>query len=201
MISVIGRNTVLSSIPINLIRQWCYCPRKVYYFELTEFKVMYPTWISQGEDFHKLEEQLWQRRNLSRFGLKEGKIYHNLAVKSKNRLGMHGIVDMAIETNESVYAIEFKISASNKKRGDQLQLVAYAMLLEERFSKPSNVGFLIGKGKILHTINIDQEKRTAVMEILDEINKMLIRGSKPDSDASIYQCCSCEYVNFCNDRL
>ena len=66
-------------------------------------------------------------------------------------LGLHGIVDMAVETDAAVYAVEFKLSVNNKKRGDILQLVAYAMLLEKHFSKPSPVGFLAGKDKVLYS--------------------------------------------------
>ena len=115
------------------------------------FPFYHPLWVSQGEDFHQQEEKLWSRRNLSRFNLKNGKVFHNLKMRD-DELGLHGIVDMAIETDEAVYATEFKLSASNQKRGDQLQLVAYAMLLEKHFSKSSSVGFLVGKGKILHTV-------------------------------------------------
>ena len=86
---------MLSSIPINLIRQWCYCPRKVYYFELTDYKVNYPSWVQQGTDFHQREQLLWQRRNLSRFNLQSGTIHHNFVLKSEN-LQLHGIADMAI---------------------------------------------------------------------------------------------------------
>ena len=73
-------------------------------------------------------------------------------------LGLHGIADMVIETDDAVYAVEFKLSANNKKRGDVLQLVAYAMLIQGYFKKPSPVGFLIGKNKILHQVVINQEK-------------------------------------------
>lgn len=191
---------MLSSIPVNLIRQWCYCPRKVYYFELTDFKVEYPTWVKQGEDFHRMEEKLWNRRNLSRFDLEKGETYYKLTMKD-NELGLHGIVDMAIETNEAVYAVEFKLSANNRKRGDQLQLTAYSMLLEKHFSKPSPVGFLIGKGKVLHTINIDISRRQQVLDVVNKIRKILQQGVKPRSSATIVQCCACEYINFCNDRL
>ena len=187
------------SIPVNLLRQWCYCPRKVYYFELTNFKVSYPLWVRQGEDFHCLEEKLWQRRNLSRFKLKEGKLYHNLFLKNEE-LGFHGIVDMAIETKDAIYAVEFKMSADSKKRGDKLQLVAYAMLLEKKFLKPSRLGFLVGKGKVLYTIDVDSDIRKDVLNTTLEIKKMLERGIKPESSATFAQCCSCEYINFCNDR-
>lgn len=191
---------MLSSVPVNLIRQWCYCPRVVYYMELTDITFHHPPWVEQGEHFHRKEEKLWQRRNLSRFNLKKGKTYHNLMIQS-DELGLHGIADMAIETDHAVYVVEFKLSANNKKRGDQLQLAAYAMLLEKHFSKPGPVGFLVGKGKVLHTIHIDSEKREAVMDVANQIRKILQRGLKPETSATVAQCCICEYVNFCNDRL
>ena len=191
---------MLSSVPVNLIRQWCYCPRVVYYMELMDIPVHRPAWVKQGEDFHRLEEKLWQRRNLSRFRLTSGKIHHNLAMRSE-KLGLHGIVDMAVETDEAVYPVEFKLSPSNKKRGDILQLTAYAMLLEKHFGKSSLVGFLAGKGKILHTIDVDRARQQDVMAVVDAIIGMLQRGLKPESSATVVQCCACEYVNFCNDRL
>ena len=191
---------MLSSIPVNLIRQWCYCPRVVYYMELMETPVQRPIWVQQGEDFHRLEEKLWQRRNFSRFKLDSGKIYYNLLLRN-DELGLHGIVDMAIETDEKVYAVEFKLSTNNKKRGDVLQLAAYAMLLEKHFSKSSPVGFLAGKGKVLHTVDVDRTMHRDVLATTNEIRQMLRRGLKPESSATIVQCCACEYVNFCNDRL
>ena len=184
---------MLSSIPVNLIRQWCYCPRVVYYMELTDISVHRPAWVKQGENFHRLEEKLWQRRNLSRFKLASGKTHHNLAMRS-NELGLHGIVDMAIETDDAVFAVEFKLSVSNKKRGDILQLTAYAMLLENHFSKSSPVGFLAGKGKVLHVIQIDNTRQEEVMTSVHEIRQMLRRGLKPESSATVVQCCACEYV-------
>ncbi len=200
MISKIGKRLVSYSVPANLIRQWSYCPRVVYYMELTNIDFHRPQWVKQGEDFHQIEEKLWQRRNLSRFNLESGQVIHNLRIKD-DELGLHGIVDMAIETDKTIHAAEFKLSANNKKRGDQLQLVAYAMLLEKHFSKPSPVGFLVGKGKILHTIDIDSNKRQEVIEVANKIRQMLQKGLKPESSATIAQCCICEYINFCNDRL
>ena len=191
---------MLSSVPVSLIRQWCYCPRVVYYMELTDISVTQPIWVKQGEDFHQLEEKLWHRRNLSRFRLAEGRTHYNLIVQD-NTLGLHGVVDMVVETDEAVYAVEFKLSASSKKRGDVLQLTAYAMLLEKYFAKPSSVGFLVGRGKVLHTIAMDAAGRQEVATVADEIRQMLRRGLKPESSATEVQCCTCEYVNFCNDRL
>ena len=191
---------MLFSLPVNLIRQWCYCPRVVYYMELTKVAFHRPIWVKQGSDFHQIEKTLWNRRNLSRFHLQKGKVHHNLSLRD-NDLGLHGIVDMAIETDTAVYGVEFKLSARVKKRGDQLQLSAYAMLLEKYFSKPSECGFLVGTKKAVHVVNVDQDKRHSVIEISNKIRQMLKRGLKPSSSAGLAQCCNCEYVNFCNDRL
>lgn len=196
----IGMKRKLFSVPANLFRQWCYCPRIVYYIELTDIVVNYPIWVKQGENYHETEEKLWQRRNLSRFNLQEGKQFHNLAIQDCES-GIHGVVDMAIETDDLVYPVEFKISASQNKRGDILQLTVYAMLLEYYFSKSCQHGFLTGSGKSLYIIEINYDRRKKVFQIADEIRGMLMRGLKPDSNATIFQCCTCEYVNFCNDRL
>ena len=187
------------SVPVNLIRQWCYCPRVVYYMELANVAFYRPTWVKQGGDFHKLEKKLWKRRNLSRFKLKEGRVYHNLMLKDEY-LSLHGIVDMAVETDDTVYAIEFKMRSHSKNRGHQLQLVAYAMLLEKKFSKPSPVGFLICKGKTLYEIDTTLEKRHEVLQIKQNIQKVMSLGVKPETSATVTQCCNCEYINFCNDR-
>ena len=162
--------------------------------------VQRPTWVAQGERFHQMEAKLWQRRNLSRFNLQAGRQYHNLTMRSVE-LGLHGIADMVIETDDAVYAVEFKLSASNKKRGDILQLTAYAMLAAAHFDKPGEIGFLVGSGKILHQIDIDPQRYQAVLDVAAAIRQMLNRGLKPDSGATLAQCCNCEYVNFCNDRL
>ena len=189
----------LFSIPVNLIRQWCYCPRIVYYIEMFDNAVSRPRWVEQGEKFHTDEEKLWSRRNLSRFGLQKGIRRHNLFMKNSD-IGIHGIADMIIETNEAVYAVEFKLSAQKKRRGDVLQLCAYSMLAENHFKKPAHTGFLIGKGRVLYTIAIDRNQREAVSHAATSIRKILTQGRKPDSSATILQCCNCEYINHCNDR-
>lgn len=165
-----------------------------------ESLVQRPRWVAQGSEFHEREEQLWQRRDLSRFQLKQGKRYYNLSIRDEG-LSMHGIADMVIETEQQVFAIEFKLTASAKKRGDVLQLVAYAMLLEKHFDKKSSIGFLVGQGRVLHRIAIDKSKRMAINQILINIQAMLKFGLKPDSSATANQCCNCEYLNYCNDRL
>ena len=128
------------------------------------------------------------------------KNYYNFSMKN-DELKLHGIADMIVVTHDAVYPVEFKLSAKNKKRGDILQLVAYAMLAKMCFKKSCPVGFLVGRGRVLHKISIDEEKCEQVTKIVQKICIMLEKGHKPESSASLAQCSSCEYINFCNDRL
>jgi len=190
---------VLFNVPVNLIRQWCYCPRIVYYIEFTDFPVKYPLWVHQGEHFHVEEGRLWQRRNLTRFGLSDGAIHLNMSMHSDS-LGIHGIADMVIETTDAVLPVEFKLDKSVQKRGGILQLVAYGLLAEEHYHKSCNQGFLTEGKSIVNLIPFNDTLRRDLHAQINGIRQMIQAGVKPDSSASIAQCTICEYLNHCNDR-
>lgn len=195
-----GKKTVLFSVPVNLIRQWCYCPRIVYYLELTPFSVAHPRWVEQGEQFHEKETKLWLRRNLRRFHLEGGKVHLGVSAGSA-RHQIHGIADMVIETADAVYPVEFKLAESVQKRGGILQLVAYGMILEDTFTKKSPFGFLTEEKKKISWIELSEARRKDVLLQVRRIREMLDKGVKPDSPATIHQCMGCEYRNHCNDRV
>ncbi len=186
------------NLPINLLRQWCFCPRVVYYRELLGMKALEPLWSKQGGAYHQRETILFKRRNLSRFHLKEGIKHHNINLKNKT-LRLHGISDLIIETPDRVFAVEYKLG-KKVNSGHIMQLLAYALLAEKHFSKQASHGFILtGDGK-LKVVEIDNEKREKLKLIVDKIFKMLFDNHKPPSDATAHQCGQCEYLNYCNDR-
>ncbi len=195
----IGRSGMLYSIPSNYIRQWCYCPRIVYYMEFTSFRPEYPIWVKQGYLYHENEARLWNRRNLSRFGLETGKIRLNYSLSSK-KYGIHGVSDMIIESNNKVFPVEFKLDKSLKKKGGILQLVSYGIMAGEIFSKECSEGFFLEGKKSLYKICFSDDNKKEVLRILKDIRIMINNGVKPDSSASINKCTNCEYINHCNDR-
>ena len=186
------------SLPINLIRQWMFCPRVVYYQELLNIKIQYPLWVKQGAEHHDLESKLFKRRNLSRFKLYEGRKIYNQYLKSES-LKLHGVSDMLIETKDQIYVIENKCSFKVTK-GAIFQAVAYSMLAEELFNKKSSTAFITTLKNKVTALSITQEMRQKVINIRDKIYKMLECSIKPFSSANIYQCGQCEYINYCNDR-
>lgn len=194
----IGRSMESYSLPVNLIRQWCFCPRVVYYRELLNMVTIEPLWSIQGTNFHGREQQLFRRRNLTRFCLLEGKKRYSQNLKS-SRLQLHGIADLLIETENSIHAIEFKCSRV-VKYAHRLQLCAYAMLAEENFEKPAGQAFILTENNRTYEVVVDSDLRSDVLKTRDEIFTMLNKGGKPSSSATVHQCTQCEYINNCNDR-
>jgi len=187
------------SIPINIIREWCFCPRVVYYREILNLNVVKPLWVSQGEDSHDKIEKLEKRRNYSRYNLDTAQRHFKASFKS-TRYGLHGIVDWVLETDDEVFVVEYKINPKPNSLGHRLQLCAYAMLAQEHYKKPCKKGFLVSD-KTSYEIDITKDLVDKVIEVTKEIRQMLTKAVKPDSAAAEHQCVQCQYLNFCNDRL
>lgn len=186
------------SIPINLIRQWHFCPRVVYYQELLNMKVNKPLWVSQGENWHDKIEKLEKRRSYHRYNLMTAKRQFKTSLKS-TQYGLHGIVDWILETEDEIFVVEYKINPKPNSLGHKLQLCAYAMLAQEHYKKPCTKSFLVSE-KTSYEIAITQKLIDKVIETTIGIRQMLVKAVKPDSAAAEYQCIQCEYLNFCNDR-
>lgn len=188
-----------TSIPINLLRQWCFCPRVVYYQELLNIKSSKPLWVAQGEDFHIKINHLEKRRSFIKYGLVNAQRHFNVNVKSE-KYRLHGIIDCVIETDEQIFIVEHKINPKPNSLGHKLQLCGYAIIAEEFYKKPCTKGFLTAE-KTSFEINITNELIDKLMQVTSNIINMLDLANKPDSSATEYQCVQCEYINYCNDRL
>ncbi|QIW10327.1 CRISPR-associated protein Cas4 [Francisella sp. LA112445] len=186
------------SIPINIIREWCFCPRVVYYRELLNIKTHKPLWVAQGEDFHKKVEHLEKRRSFKRYGLDSATRHFNVSLKS-SKYHIHGVVDWILETDEFIYIVEYKTNPNPNSLGHKLQIVAYALLAQESYQKTCRVAFLTSSKKS-YEIQITDYLIQKLQEIIKNISDTLDSGNKPDSSASDHQCIQCQYLNFCNDR-
>lgn len=188
------------SLPINLLRQHCFCPRIPYFQELLKLNPPRPVWVKQGDDLHKRQEKCFQHRTLKRFGLLCAKQEFNVFV-SAGDLQLHGVVDSMLITNQEIYPIEFKLSGHKPAKGQILQLTAYAMVAECHYKLPSKQGFILfeSKGKT-HPIAFTPQHRERVIAIRDQILNNLEKSYLPDSTATPAQCTQCEYLNNCNDR-
>lgn len=193
------------SIPVSNLRQYLFCPRIPYLALMKGLKVKGGLWVHQGLSFHERTEMLTKRRNLSHYSLSASsfRFVANISLYDKE-LGLHGVCDGALYTKEGrVYPLEFKMAEGQAPTlATEIQLTAYAMLLEKKENIVIACGFiLMGKRGKTYEIQFNQTKRLEVLRVVDSIRKSLNLAVMPTTPATSAQCCQCEYLNFCADRM
>lgn len=188
------------SVPINLLRQWHFCPRIPYYQELLGTQITRPPWVKQGHDYEIAQHHLFRRRNLSRFGLDNGTMHTQVYLDHPDE-PFHGIADLVIETSEVVHVVEIKLRLDRVGAGIIAQLTALGILAEAHWNKPATDAFVVygADAKVKH-LNISDDLRRQARHTAQQIQTMLISAVKPASPAGEHQCAQCEYLNYCNDR-
>lgn len=185
-------------LKVTDLKQFVYCPRIIYY----TYVLPIPRPVTHKMDFGKFEhielDRLEKRRKLVRYGLEEGKRVFHTALFSE-RLGLEGKLDLHIVKEKEYYPVEFKHS-SGVYFNQKLQIAGYALLLEERMSRPVRDGFLylIPKKEIV-PIPITQDLRDYVHETLLDIRRLIHNQRYPKPTRQKNRCQECEFRRYCRD--
>lgn len=190
------------SLPISLLRQYCFCPRIPYFYICRSLDSINGIWVKEGIISHKKQEMLLRRRKLKNFGCDQiTEIRYDFSVKSK-KLMIHGICDALIYTEKEIIPLEFKTTEHFVlTKGMRLQLCAYSLALEEMLNKHIGRGFILhgSRGRTVE-IKITPELRREVFDVIRNIHKLTEECVFPASSACDAQCSQCEFQNFCADR-
>lgn len=185
------------------LKQWAYCPRILYYSMcLPDVRPITYKMQAGIEEGHS-EETREARRSLRPYGLKRGRREFNVPLVS-GRLGLRGIADMVVWVENEpgeVIPIDYKLS---QKAGDhfKLQLVAYALLLEEMSGLPAKRGFIyeIPLRQAVE-VKFTTHLRNKLLHSLEDMYRMLLTEWVPDPTPQFGRCLMCEFRRFCNDRI
>lgn len=189
-------------IPINLIRQYHFCPRIVYYALLTNIKPIYPRQVSLGQEYHKLQERLSRNRKFKKLHIDYEEIVLDKYLENE-QLGIVGKIDMALICKDEVIPVEFKdINAKKPSYSHILQLCGYGLLLEGEYEKSFRRAIVIYSNnmKLFH-IEITAKIKNDFLETLKKIEGIVEKNNFPHSSANERQCSQCEYLNYCDDRF
>lgn len=189
------------SIPISMLRQFCFCRRIPYFILVRELQPPRGPWVQKGVDIHSYISKLLKRRDLNKLGILGKYDYkHNVRLFSQE-LGLHGICDSLFFTENELIPAEIKSGRFSRSDSAIVQLVAYAMVAEEQFQKHIKQGLIFYEERKTAVIEITQNERQRVKKIVHMIMDDCIRSLMPPTSASIPQCSQCEFLNFCADRL
>jgi CRISPR-associated exonuclease Cas4 len=186
------------------LKQYVYCPRVLYYHACLP-RVRPSTFkMEASADAHAAAEGQERRRSLRAYGLESGTRHFSVSLVSE-RLGMRGEVDLVIETEaqgrREAIPVDYKLS-SKAGAHFQLQLTAYAVMLEEAWGLPVQRGFLyLIPLRRAEEVRVTPRRRAALDEALAMMNGVLLREEMPRAPRQRSRCVACEFRRFCNDVL
>ena len=181
------------------LKQWAYCGRIPYYRYVmpVAFAPTYP--MQRGRNVEAAVEALERRRGLRRYGLERGERRFGVWLRSE-RMGLSGKLDLLIVTAKACFPVDFKDTSGGVRDNHRMQLAAYALLAEEAYGRPAQVGFIYAiPTRQLLKVPITQRERKAVTSALAQMRSMIAQGMIPEPTPVRARCVACEYRNFCGD--
>lgn len=189
------------NIRVSDIKQYFYCPRVVYhtYYTPVHRPTTHPMQI--GADQHEVLSVLERRRTLSRYGLEAGSRKFHVSLQAES-LGLSGVLDLLIETEDGAFPVEFKSTTQRLNLNAKYQLTAYALMVEECLDQPVSQGFIyrIPTGRIT-PVPISETLRRRTLDAIGQIQGMLSDEWMPPPTPQRGKCVECEFRRFCADVL
>lgn len=191
--------TQIEWLVVTDLKNYAHCPR-IPYFEQCMPGVRPRTYMMDaGDEAHIEERARARRRTLWAYGLPEGERQFNVRVADAE-LGLIGVIDELVTTADGVVLpVDYKLS-QKVKESFELQIIAYAMLLEAVHGRTVAQGYIyfIGERR-LHTVAVGDAGRAQVRAALDDIRQMTRREAMPGPVTQRAKCRACEWRRFCND--
>ena len=187
------------------LKQYVYCPRLIYYHHcLPQIRpITYK--MEAGLAAQDEEEVRAARRSLRVYGLKQGECESNVYLESEE-LGLRGQVDLVIKTEDNplgeieVIPVDYKLSSRQLGFHFKLQLVAYGLLLQERYEAPAKRGFLYSiPTRRAVEVAFTPTLRTRLTQALVEMKEITRKEFMPAPTRQRAKCETCEFRRFCND--
>jgi len=184
---------------VSDLKQWAYCPRVVFFTYVMPVDKQSTFKMKHGNDAEEAIDKLEKRRKLSEFGLTEGKRQFHFWCAS-NSLGLSGKLDLLIDSPDGLYPVDFKYSEQQVYPNHIVQLSAYAVILEERFGRLVDRGFifLIPKEEIV-PVELAVERKSSARLLLDMVRKAIVEEKMPEPTDIRARCDDCEFRNYCAD--
>lgn len=189
-------------IPINLIRQYVFCPRIVYYNLLTNIKPIYPRQVSLGEEYHELQEELSKNRKFIKLNINYKEVLLDTYIENEE-LNLCGKLDLLFICEKEIIPVEFKWTDNRKPSYSHiLQLYGYGLIASKEYKKDFTKSIISYSNNMkIFNIKITDKIKDDFLKILKAIEQVERNNILPNSNADDKKCSQCEYLNFCDDRI
>jgi CRISPR-associated protein Cas4 len=151
--------------------------------------------LAAQEDFERMEV----RRSLRRYGLEGRKrVFRPLLVSDV--VGLAGQPDVLLESASAIAVVECKLTSSEPRDFEWVQLAAYAMLAEEVRGTPVDqvmVYRLVDDAVFARRFTDKWRERVA--GLIEALHNAVRRGIDPGPTVDGRRCQPCAWANFCGD--
>ncbi len=188
-------------IQVSDIAQYFYCPRKVYFLRTLGIHPPEKPKMKMGKEEHEKEYQrVRERRDIFGFSADQvERLIHRLPAESSS-LRLYGVVDAIVVLRTGEYLpVEVKFSNYyNVLRNRKKQLIAYALLLDEKFDTNVCRGIVyFSTARLSRIIEITCEDKIALKRDIENIRN-LIQSEKMPEEKKGRRCNYCEMDKFCS---
>jgi CRISPR-associated exonuclease Cas4 len=198
------QNQLKAPFRVTDLKQWTYCPRVLYYaiclptIRPTTYK------MEAGIEAGQTETGREERRSLQLYGLEKGRREFDVTLSS-SRYGLRGTADLIIWIDGpppgEFVVVDYKLSSTAGEHF-KLQLMAYALLVEEMSGRTAKCGFIYFiPRRRSERVQLTHRLREKLLLTLDSMHRMLHTEVMPEPTPNRNRCLACEFRRFCNDVL
>lgn len=190
-----GLSTVQLYFSAEDVRQFAYCPRKIYYRYVLRNDWLLSPKMKKGTELHEI---LCRRKNNEKIGNVER--YYNLRLQDDD-LRLFALIDIVEWDGEEGRVIELKTGSHKGKSPnfpDKLQVVAEALLVEFVLGIPVTVGsvWYYKKNEVID-FEISYDDKFKVINMLKKMKKIVESELFPDVEGPTKKCRDCECRRLC----
>jgi len=181
--------------------EYLYCPRFIYYQNVLGIpqneEARYK--VQVGRNIHKQKQQQNPEYLRKKLGMTDKRTEVKL---HSDTLGVRGIVDEVLTLNDGTMApLDYKYAEYKGKvyKLHSYQSVLYGLLIEERYQKPVDRGFLVftrSNNKVVEVKHSETYKKN-VKEALHDIRNIITLNQFPRKAYYMRACIDCCYSNIC----
>jgi len=187
------------TITAEMIRQYTYCPRKIYWRHVMGFSEPKTPQVERGKRIHK---KIWHGRKTIKRKNKTQKIERCYYVYDP-KTQIAGTIDLLIITKNNTKTeytpIEIKTGFTKTPQKQHIiQLATYIMLLKNT-GHNTQKGILYYKDKNKkYEITLTKQLEKEILQAKEKITEIILNEKEPPKTKTKKKCPPCEYNKLCN---
>ena len=190
-------------LPVRRLHNYLYCPR-LFYYQWVENVFVDSADTVEGKRAHRNVDAPSRVKDPTRLDLPEGSTLRSLKLESRS-LGLVGVIDIVEDAGDGAEIIDYKKGAARRdengercaKDNDAMQVVAYALLLEEHGVTAARGWIYYGEERRRVPVTLNAAAFAECRLKIDEAKALAASGKCPPPLKDDPRCLHCSAYPIC----